>query len=102
MSLPKPDCLKPPWGMSDVIGMWSFTHTVPKSRAFAARMALNTSAVQTELARPSRAAAAADRGGAGGPGALHEAVDAVDLVAADEAAHVRPRVTGIPHADARH
>src|SRR3972149_6318123 len=52
MSLPEPECLKPPCGMSLVMGRWSLTQTVPKLSVFAARMALNTSRVQTELARP--------------------------------------------------
>jgi len=52
MSLPEPDCLKPPWGMSDAIGMWSLTHTAPKSSVLAARMAPKTSVVHTDEASP--------------------------------------------------
>ena len=29
MSLPKPDCFIPPWGISLTMGMWSLTQTVP-------------------------------------------------------------------------
>ena len=40
MSLPTPDCLNPPWGISDTSGPWSLTHTVPKRSAFDTRNAL--------------------------------------------------------------
>lgn len=39
MSLPKPDALYPPWGISLMIGMWSLTHTHPALISRVARFA---------------------------------------------------------------
>ena len=52
MSLPCPDCLNPPCGISETIGRWSLTHTVPNCSLRAARIARPTSRVKTDAARP--------------------------------------------------
>ena len=39
MSLPKPDCFMPPWGISLMIGMWSLTQTQPERISRVARRA---------------------------------------------------------------
>ena len=52
MSLPKPDALYPPCGISLMIGMWSLIHTQPAAISAGARWARNTSRVQAEAASP--------------------------------------------------
>ena len=51
-SLPYPECLNPPCGISATIGMWVLIHTAPKSRRLAIRIARPWSLVQTLEARP--------------------------------------------------
>src|SRR5438270_5933570 len=61
MSLPYPDCLNPPWGISEASGRWSFTQTVPKRNPRAAFISRATSRVHT-LPRRRRSAALAGAG----------------------------------------
>ena len=51
-SLPCPDDLKPPCGISATSGMCVLIHTQPKSSALDTRMARDTSFVHTDEARP--------------------------------------------------
>jgi hypothetical protein len=52
MSLPTPDALYPPCGISLMTGMWSLIHTQPAAMPAAARWARKTSLVQAEAVRP--------------------------------------------------
>ncbi len=52
MSLPNPDALYPPCGISETIGMWSLIHTHPASISRLARCARKVLVVQAEAASP--------------------------------------------------